>query len=139
MKEISDVLNLHLSDYLQIKLSIFKRNIVEGESFVCHVFGELSHAGPFDLRLEGVILLQVRDALPPNIDAELFIFSRGERLGLQRFNGESFLPIHLQLTGETPKWESKGWLVDGSDDWGNITQLRSSLYNGLEDTWEDNE
>ena len=138
MRELSDHLMAELSGYLQIELKCLKRHIVEGESCVSTVYGKFIQSGPFNLCVDGVLLIQMRDGTPPKVDSELCVFSQGERIGPRQQGGNSYYSLHCGLDGNVVAWEARGWLGDGPDDWERITQPRISAYPATEETWEDN-
>ena len=139
MEDVSTYLNIELSKFLHQDLACFKRDIVEGESCVCSIHGTFAESEAFDLCFEGVVLLQVRNTTPPNVNAELFLFSRGDRMGLQKQNGLSYLLLDFDFVTSHPEWKSQGWVHDGPDDWERISQTRRELYETFEDIWEDND
>jgi hypothetical protein len=139
LQEVSHCLIAELSEHLHVDLKCFKRHIVEGESCVSTVQGGIQLSESLDFRFEGVVLIQMRTSKPPSVDAELLVFSRGERIGLHRQEGASFLRLHYRMDGGAAIWETQGWFGDGPDDWERQTRLRSSLYDSLNDTWEAND
>ncbi|WP_298867012.1 hypothetical protein [uncultured Gimesia sp.] len=136
---VSDSLVNTLAETIGIPLACFKRHIVEGESTVTTIQGSIGNGAILDMCIEGVVLVQMRNNEPPNINAELLLFSRGERLGTQRYNGRSYLLLDFDSTQNPASWTSQEWINDGPDDWEAISQPRTDLYGELKESWEDND
>ncbi|MAG93432.1 MAG: hypothetical protein CMJ48_06760 [Planctomycetaceae bacterium] len=139
MVMISDRLIQELASALGLKLLCFKRDIVEGESVVSTVQGTMDVSEMFEFSFEAAILVQMRTDQPPNINAEVLMFSRDERVGLHRNNGRSYLLCDFDCTQDPAHWTTQGWINDGPDDWERMARPRSNLYNRLDESWEDND
>lgn len=135
MRALSAELLSSLSSYIGIDLACFKRHIVEGESFSAEFRGAIQESGPFDLCIEGSVFFSVRDEVPPDIDAELIMFSRGERIGLRNQSGGSYMSLLYRFDNG---WVNQGWLRDDLDCWEQIAAPRTTQYLESTETWEPN-
>ncbi len=125
-----------LSSYIGIELLCFRRHSVDGESFSAHFRGAIQKSGPFDLSFEGRLYFHTRVEPPPSIDAELLLFSRGERIGLRSQRGGSYMSILYRFD---KGWVNQGWLGDGPDDWERLGEPRTGEYGTFVETWEPND
>jgi hypothetical protein len=77
--------------------------------------------------MEGSLLFDLRAAgLPPAVEAELLLFSFGQRIGLQSHRGNSYARLSYEFA--TGNWISPAWLPDGPEEWEGVNQLRAADY-----------
>src|SRR4030095_4434774 len=81
-----------LSRFLGLQLIVFKEHYVQEGSIVLTFRATEPIHNILKVQMEGILLFDVQEAsLPPSVDAEIFLFSFKERLGLQKHRGKSYL------------------------------------------------
>ena len=130
---IGKLLLNELSKFLETDLKAFKEYIVTGESNVISFYAIYNSIKLFSFQIEGVLMYSINNNKEPSINAEILLFSLGDRLGLQRDTGDSYLT--LKYTKEFG-WVEGNWIADGCAEWENYKKPRINLYSNYEKTIE---
>ena len=90
--------------------------------------------GPFALRWDGSLLYRVAEP-EPAIDAYIFLYSHGERLGALKDNGNGWIILSYGFIGEKRGWSFTYWHGDDYDECTYIKKPRTELYDKFERTY----
>lgn len=134
LEDISGFLLESLSDYLGQEIACFQEHIVVGEALVLSVRNKSPMPGPFALQWDGVLLYDVTEA-GPSIDAELFLFSHGERVATLQSQGDAFIVLSFDIEDGHGEWKFSSWMPDGHGEWKYISKPRTELYDKFERTY----
>lgn len=133
LQDVSDVLIRELSEFLNVTLECFRRHGTDTSSVCSLVCGQLDCAAPFEMQIEGNVVISVGDKPPPTIYAHLLLFSWGDRLGLSRHAGKSFLDCRYD--GDRG-WYKYTWTTDDEEYYEHVLTVSPSEYSGFEETWD---
>lgn len=135
MIEIGQSLLAGLSAHLGVRLLTFKEHYVQEGSIVLTFRAAEPVHSALSIGLEGVLLFDVRSGgKPPAIDAELFLFSNGKRVGLQIHQGRSYMQMKYDIASGA--WGRGAWELDVPEEWERITEAREKEYADVVRTYD---
>lgn len=135
MEDIGLRLLESLSRFLGLRLITFMEHYVQEGSIVLTFRSNEPVHNILNIQMEGVLLFDVRGAgLPPSVDAEIFLFSCRERLGLQKHEGRSYLSVGYDARNDT--WKIADWICDADEEWEYISATREDEYDQVVKTYD---
>lgn len=90
---------------------------------------------PLGVLLEGCLLFDVRPpGSPPSVDAEMWLFGAGQRIGLRSQRGSSYLSLSYDLRTRT--WGPPVWLADAPEEWERVTHPQAHADSDVRKTYD---
>ena len=134
VESLGDACVESFAEYLGIRLTTFKKHLVDDGAYVGHSYGEYIVSGKVILALEAVVMLSLRPhGTPTAISAEVIHFLQGRRVGFQEYRGLSYLNF---LYDEERGWIENGDEIDCSEEWASIRSPRFSPGQTLSVTYD---
>ncbi len=131
---IGEYLLRTFSEFMDQEIACFQKHIVPGEALVLNVRNTSGAQGPFAVQWDGVLLYGVRDESPA-IQAEIFLFSHGERIGILTEQGNAYAIYRYKIENNEGAWKFEFWHGDEYDEWTYIEKPREELYGKFEKTY----
>ncbi|RKZ51084.1 MAG: hypothetical protein DRR16_07015 [Candidatus Parabeggiatoa sp. nov. 3] len=123
LRRITDYVIERFSIFLKQEVKIYNTSIDSGRSATYFIYSGSQIASIFEIEWEGVLTVQLVDG-KPYLDAQLLLFSRQYRLGLQEHEGQSVLIFGYErdIDSKRGEWRFLEWEKDFYGEWESYTK-----------------
>lgn len=124
LRQMTDYIIKRLSTFLKQEVEIHETCIDPGNSATYFIYSSNKINDIFEIEWKGVVIVQSSNS-KPWVDAQLLLFSRQQRFGLQEHEGKSVMVFRYErdMYLNTGEWRFFKWEKDFYGEWESYVKL----------------